>query len=235
MVHGKSIRKALTLILAAAVLSACRQAPGDAGRTPTAATQVVDSATEVVITATPAPIEATRAPARTLVICLGQEPDTLYPYGSTALAQDQVLAAVYDGPIDNRSFDYQAIILEKLPSLADGDAGTVGSDVDVEVLGRAGHQEERADVAVGGAVGRVAARRHHRAGAGTAADHQRAGGGAAAEGRDRGVGCGRAGIGDAAGARRGEAPHLRCRRRRVDPGHRIADRVLIDAQRITKE
>jgi peptide/nickel transport system substrate-binding protein len=33
-----------------------------------------------------------------------------------------VLQAVYDGPIDNRSFDYQAIILEKMPSLADGDA-----------------------------------------------------------------------------------------------------------------
>ena len=38
------------------------------------------------------------------------------------MRQSQILQAIYDGPIDERSFDYQAIILEKLPSLADGDA-----------------------------------------------------------------------------------------------------------------
>ncbi|HEB64893.1 MAG TPA: hypothetical protein ENJ02_05055, partial [Chloroflexi bacterium] len=38
------------------------------------------------------------------------------------LAMSSVLEAVFDGPIDARSFDYQPIILEKLPSLADGDA-----------------------------------------------------------------------------------------------------------------
>jgi peptide/nickel transport system substrate-binding protein len=57
-----------------------------------------------------------------LTICMGQEPGTLYLYGGSLLAQTSVMQAVYDGPIDNRSFDYQAVILEKLPSLADGDA-----------------------------------------------------------------------------------------------------------------
>jgi peptide/nickel transport system substrate-binding protein len=33
-----------------------------------------------------------------------------------------VREAIYDGPIDTRSFDFQPVILEKLPSLADGDA-----------------------------------------------------------------------------------------------------------------
>ena len=33
-----------------------------------------------------------------------------------------VREAIYDGPIDERGFDYQPVILEKLPSLADGDA-----------------------------------------------------------------------------------------------------------------
>jgi peptide/nickel transport system substrate-binding protein len=33
-----------------------------------------------------------------------------------------ILAAIYDGPIDTNGFAYQPVILEKLPSLADGDA-----------------------------------------------------------------------------------------------------------------
>jgi peptide/nickel transport system substrate-binding protein len=74
------------------------------------------------VTATAAPEVATEVAPRTLVICLGQEPETLYINGGSMLASTQVQQAIYDGPIDGRSFDYQAIILEKLPSLADGDA-----------------------------------------------------------------------------------------------------------------
>ena len=58
----------------------------------------------------------------TLVICIGQDPTTLYPYGGSMLAEAQLQQAVFDGPIDSRSFAYQPVILEKLPSLADGDA-----------------------------------------------------------------------------------------------------------------
>jgi peptide/nickel transport system substrate-binding protein len=38
------------------------------------------------------------------------------------MAQSHILEAIYDGPIDTRGFDYQPVILEKLPTLADGDA-----------------------------------------------------------------------------------------------------------------
>lgn len=72
-----------------------------------------------VVTPTPPPAEDT---PRQLVVCLGQEPDTLYPYGSRSPAARSVLEAVYDGPIDTRSYEYQPVILEKLPLLADGDA-----------------------------------------------------------------------------------------------------------------
>jgi peptide/nickel transport system substrate-binding protein len=58
----------------------------------------------------------------TLVICQGQEPETLYAYGGSMLAMSHVLEAIYDGPYDTNQFGYQAVILEKLPSLADGDA-----------------------------------------------------------------------------------------------------------------
>jgi len=59
------------------------------------------------------------------VICLGQEPDSLYLFGTDMLAASQVQEAIWDGGTagyDNRSFGYQAVLTEKLPSLADGDA-----------------------------------------------------------------------------------------------------------------
>ena len=69
-------------------------------------------------------IEPTETPEpRTLIICIGQEPDSIYPYSGTFMrAKDSVLQAIYDGPIDNRSYTHQAVILEKLPNLADDDA-----------------------------------------------------------------------------------------------------------------
>ncbi len=70
-------------------------------------------------------VEKTEEPVtgpKTLVICQGQEPDTLYRYGGDMLAASQILEGVYDGPIDNRTYGYQAVILEKLPSIDDGDA-----------------------------------------------------------------------------------------------------------------
>jgi peptide/nickel transport system substrate-binding protein len=73
-----------------------------------------------VVTPTPEP----EGP-RTLVICQGQEPDTLYPWAGTMLAKGQILEAISEGSwngIDTNAFSYQGVILEKLPSLADGDA-----------------------------------------------------------------------------------------------------------------
>lgn len=59
---------------------------------------------------------------RTLNICLGQEPSTLYAYGGSSRAMWSVLEAVYDGPFDTRQYAVQPVILQKLPSVADGDA-----------------------------------------------------------------------------------------------------------------
>jgi peptide/nickel transport system substrate-binding protein len=57
-----------------------------------------------------------------LTICLASEPETLFLYGGNSLAQNHVLQAIYDGPIDTQNYGYQPVILEKLPDLADGDA-----------------------------------------------------------------------------------------------------------------
>jgi peptide/nickel transport system substrate-binding protein len=59
---------------------------------------------------------------RILTICMGAEPDTLDIFHGGMLAQSNILDAIYDGPIDTNGFSYQPVILEKLPSLADGDA-----------------------------------------------------------------------------------------------------------------
>ena len=59
---------------------------------------------------------------RTLTVCVGEEPKTLSLYGNWEYARDLILEAIYDGPIDMAAYEYEPVILEKLPSLADGDA-----------------------------------------------------------------------------------------------------------------
>jgi peptide/nickel transport system substrate-binding protein len=109
------------LIIASMVLAACQPAPPPPAAPETIiVTEIIEGTpVEVIVVVTPTPPPVGE---RTLVICQGQEPDTLYAYEGAMLAKSHVLEAVYDGPIDNTSFAYQAIILEKLPSLADDDA-----------------------------------------------------------------------------------------------------------------
>lgn len=97
-------------------LSACQTL---GGRAVSASPIVVDNQPIGGLVPTP---ETGDNPDRTLVVCLGSEPDSLYYYGSSMLASSQVMQAIYDGPIDNRSYSFQPVILQKLPSLADGDA-----------------------------------------------------------------------------------------------------------------
>ncbi|PKN87687.1 MAG: hypothetical protein CVU46_03575 [Chloroflexi bacterium HGW-Chloroflexi-8] len=76
-------------------------------------------ATEIIKTTTP-----TLEPPRSMVICLGDEPLTLYPYGSDSRAMWSVLEAIYDGPIDTVNFESQPVILKDLPTLENGGAVT---------------------------------------------------------------------------------------------------------------
>ena len=78
------------------------------------------------VAATPSPTllaVGTPTPAtRSLNICLGEEPNTLYPYDNLNSAARSVLSAIYDGPMDVTDYGYEPIILEKIPNLEDGDA-----------------------------------------------------------------------------------------------------------------
>ncbi|MCB0217673.1 MAG: hypothetical protein KDH92_13615 [Chloroflexi bacterium] len=74
-------------------------------------------------------------PARaggTVVIGQSQEPDTLYLYGGTSLGATHVQNALYDGPIDSRGYDWQPVIVRKLPRLEDSDGSAELATVDVE-------------------------------------------------------------------------------------------------------
>lgn len=67
------------------------------------------------------PLSSPTPTPRSLTVCLGEEPNTLYPYGSLNAAARSVLSAIYDGPMDVVEYEYEPIILEKIPNLEDGD------------------------------------------------------------------------------------------------------------------
>ena len=99
------------LVVAGVLLAAC---------TPTVVVETVEvPGPTQVVTATPTPTEVPE-PAP-LVICQDAEPETLYLYGGAPSAR-HILEAIYDGPIDHRAYTFQPVILEKLPSLEEGDA-----------------------------------------------------------------------------------------------------------------
>jgi len=84
-------------------------------------TRVIVENELVVVTSEPA--EEEEEP-KELVVCISEEPETLYPYGlrNTSTTATHVLQGVYEASFTNRAFDYQARGLEKMPSLADDDA-----------------------------------------------------------------------------------------------------------------
>ena len=94
-----------SLILGSLLLSACGNLPAlnPATATPTTAP-----------TATP-------VPQKTLVICLGDEPSSLYLYGNSSQSMWSVLESIYDGPIDTVNYEPQPVILENIPTQENGE------------------------------------------------------------------------------------------------------------------
>jgi peptide/nickel transport system substrate-binding protein len=100
------------LLILALILPAC-----------TPAATLPPAPVEVTATVSPPPVTITPTSSlRSLTICLGEEPTSLYPYGNLTPSARSVLAAVYDGPMDVSDYIYEPIILEKVPNLQDGDA-----------------------------------------------------------------------------------------------------------------
>src|SRR5688572_25507958 len=95
----------------------------------------------VANTPTPTPPATPTPVVRSLKICLGEEPNTLYPYGNLNSAARSVLSAIYDGPMDVVEYGYEPIILEKIPTLEDGDAqiSPISVTAGTEVVDTAGN------------------------------------------------------------------------------------------------
>lgn len=114
------LKYGLSLFLLSFLLGACN--------VPTANPEPPASASALPTPTVTAPAvlpEATQPEPKYLSICLGQEPNTLYPYGNPNPAARSVLSALYDGPIDVFLDGYQPVILESIPSLENGDAEIV--------------------------------------------------------------------------------------------------------------
>ncbi len=104
------------LILALVAIPACLSVPGQ--------TSTPDPGVELQMT----PTQQAETPGA-LTVCMGQEPNSLYPFGELNSAARNVLAAIYDGPMDNVGYEYQPVILSQLPSLENEDAQIVSTDV----------------------------------------------------------------------------------------------------------
>jgi len=103
------MKKYTSVILILMILTACAPQVTEIPVLP-------ETPTAIPPLSTPTPV------SRSLTVCLGEEPNTLYPYGSLNSAARSVLSAIYDGPMDVVEYEYEAIILEKIPNIADGDA-----------------------------------------------------------------------------------------------------------------
>lgn len=130
--------KKLALVLASVLLLALVACQPEVQTVEVEVTRVVTETVTEVVEGETVEVEVTRvvveevmveeeeepeAPAnKDLIICMAQEPDTLYVYGGSMLVQSAVNHSIFENNFTTLSYDYQAQGLVKLPSLADGDA-----------------------------------------------------------------------------------------------------------------
>lgn len=161
-------------LITAVLLTGCQLSPTTTGADipraldqPTPASEIgptndVEATTAAVATATIVEVlvetvevfVATPEPAAEpdhLVVCLTEEPVSLFPYAPDQVGTAPIYHAIFENNITRLNFGHQAHGIEKLPSLADGDARletvTVTSgDLIVDAAGRVGELEIGAEL-----------------------------------------------------------------------------------------
>ncbi len=68
-------------------------------------------------------------PERTLSICLGDEPESLFLYGDQSSSAVIIRQAIYDSPVDEVDFQYSSSLLEEIPSQLNGLVAVVPVEV----------------------------------------------------------------------------------------------------------
>ena len=132
---------ATNVLVVVVVVTACRTQPDDGGQMADATPTVAESAlaevedepptvevTRIIVETeiveiTPAP-QLQETEPKQLVVCMKEEPEFLYPYGRSRLskATNHVLQGIYESMFTTLAYDYQPRGIEKMPTLADGDA-----------------------------------------------------------------------------------------------------------------
>jgi peptide/nickel transport system substrate-binding protein len=128
MKYRTIVASAVFLLLLAGLVAACQietpvPIPTLVPTIPSPTPTITPSPTPVPLpTAVPPTSTPTPVPPKELSICQAEEPNTLFIYGNPSRAARNVLEAIYDGPIDTRAYQFQPVILQKVPNLVDGDA-----------------------------------------------------------------------------------------------------------------
>lgn len=118
--EAKHLYNLMTIIILVGLV-ACSQKPissNNSSPTPALSETRQPASTITAEPSQTAGITPTSVSARLLSICLGREPTSLFYYSASSTSLD-VLAAVYDGPIDIQNYKEYPVILEKMPSLSD--------------------------------------------------------------------------------------------------------------------
>ena len=64
-----------------------------------------------------------------IIVCIEEEPQTLYSFDTTSYVEELVLGAIYDGPIDHYAYEYEPVILTHLPTFENGDVQIISVPV----------------------------------------------------------------------------------------------------------
>src|SRR5512135_2327134 len=105
----------LALILLMGLVSCTQKSASSPAGLPTLSASPTRQST-VISPTTASPETPAPATERLLTICLGREPSSLFYYDAAYTAAQDVLAAVYDGPVDIQSYVERPVIIENLPS-----------------------------------------------------------------------------------------------------------------------
>ena len=128
MVYWSFLKKSIILpplLVFSIVLGACTSHP----ESNQAATLSAEP-DAVIIEPTVVEPTATETPKRSMVVCMGQEPETLFLYGGSSRSMWTILEGIYDGPFDIVDYVPQAVILEQMPDMENGLA--VSTPVEVQ-------------------------------------------------------------------------------------------------------
>jgi peptide/nickel transport system substrate-binding protein len=109
----------LVLVLVSLVIVGC-SAPTEIDVPLTFVPTAVSTPTEIAPTPEP-------PPPKMLIVCLNQEPDSLFLYSDAYLHGDAyhetntILQAIYDGPLDIVDYEIKPVILERIPNIQTGE------------------------------------------------------------------------------------------------------------------